>query len=178
MEITYLGNASFQLRGERVILVNPSQKPTADSIVLYSTRRNDGKQIVDGPGEYEIGGVLIITAAAGPKDFPTLVHSITLGDLNLVHLSAGGHDLSERAIEAMGKVDILLVQAEDTAAAQAAIQKLEPRVIIPFGSQALELCTALGVRQLRAESRFSWNGTTNSPKAVLLKPSAAKKRAA
>jgi len=178
MEIMYLGQASFQLRGERVVDVNPIQKPARGNIALYSTRQSTRQLVVDGPGEYEIGGVLIATAQAGSKDSGVLVHSVTMGNLNLVHLTVGGDDLSERALEDLGKVDILLVQADEVAEAQAAIQKLEPRVVIPFGSQAMELCIALGVPQPRTETRFSWNGTTNAPKAVLLKPSGAKRRAA
>jgi hypothetical protein len=178
MEIMYLGQASFQLRGERVVDVNPRQKPARTTIALYSTRQNRRQLVVDGPGEYEIGGILIATAQAGSQDSATLVHSITMGNLNLVHLTAGGNDLSERALEDLGKVDILLIQANEVVDAQAAIQKLEPRVVIPFGSQAMELCAALGVAQPRTETRFSWNGTTNIAKAVLLKPSGAKRRAA
>jgi hypothetical protein len=178
MEIMYLGQASFQCKGERVVDVNPLQKPARGTIALYSTRQNRPQLVVDGPGEYEIGGVLIATVQAGSKDSGLLVHSITMGNLNLVHLTASGNDLSERALEDLGKVDVLLVQADEVAETQVAIQKLEPRVVIPFGSQAMELCAALGVSQPRTETRFSWNGTTNVPKAVLLKPSGAKRRAA
>lgn len=177
MEITYLSGASFQIKADRIVALNPPQGIAAD-VVLHSARQNSSKHIVNGPGEYEISGVLIFTVEAGPKDSATLVHAIETGGVSIVHLGTPLHQLDKRALEALGRVDILLLNAEDLATAQEAVRDLEPRIVIPFGSRAPELCVALGVREPRAESRFSWNGLTTPPKAVLLKAPGARKRAA
>jgi L-ascorbate metabolism protein UlaG (beta-lactamase superfamily) len=177
MDITYLDGASFQVRAERLIAINPPNAAPAD-IVLHSKRQTRSKHIVNGPGEYEIGGVLIPTTEVGPKETPTLVHALDFDGMSVVHLGAAVPELDDRALDALGRVDVLLLNADDLKAAQAAVRDLEPRVVIPFGQRAAELCAALGVKERRAESRFSWNGVTNPPRAVLLKAPSTRKRAA
>ena len=177
MEIIYLDGATFQIKGDRTVTVNPPPAMAVD-IVLHSVRQKSSKQIVNGPGEYEIGGVLIATVEVGPRQAATLVHGVEVGGVNVVHLGMGEPELDERAFDALGAVDVLLVNADEPAAAQAAVRNLEPRIVIPFGPKAAELCAALGVKEPRAEPRFSWNGLSAAPKAVLLKATRSRKRAA
>jgi hypothetical protein len=88
------------------------------------------------------------------------------------------NELTEREVLALGKIDVLLLPADDLRAAQSLVTDLVPRVVIPFGANAAELCAALGVPGATLESRFAWNGTAATPRAVLLKPVAARRRAA
>ena len=178
MEITYLGNDAFRIRGERVITINSSRLSEPADIVLHSERKPESKQIVNGPGEYEIGGVLILTIQTGSREAGRLAHSIDLGDLTIVHLGSQVEELDERSVAALGRVDVLLVSSQDLAAARCSIQDLEPRVIIPFGPRAGELCAACGIAEPPVENRFTWNGTSTAPKAVLLRTPASKRRAA
>ena len=180
MDITYLGGASFLLKGERVVAINPAQKARAADVLLHSSRQHDRTLIVDGPGEYEIGGVLIVTEETGPRASGLFSHAVATQGLNVVHLGTRVHDLTERQITAFGPVDVLILSADDVQAAQKAVQALEPRVVLPFGPRATELSSALGARRLEPEARFSWNGSGTPPKVVLLKKKASggKKRAA
>jgi len=175
MDITYGGGASFLVKGERAVALNPAPQSPRTDIVLYSSRQGSG--IVDGPGEYEIGGVLIVTEEAGPRGCGALAHGVEIQGINVVHLGAQVHDLTERQTAAFGSVDVLILNADDPRAAQRAVQALEPRVVLPFGSKAAELCSELGARDLQPEARFTWSGGT-PPKVVLLKESESKKRAA
>lgn len=175
MDITYLGHSSFEVRGDVTVVIDPPSPRPAD-LTLYTKRQKDRRCLVNGPGEYEIGGILIVTAAAARSS--NLTHAIGLAGLNLVHLGVQIEPLHERDLEAIGKVDILLLSADDLPAAQKAVGILEPRVVLPFGTGASPLCAALGEREIQERARFSWNGVSPVPRAVLLKPSPATRRVA
>lgn len=165
MEITYQGGASFTLKGERVVAINPPRGYKAD-ISLYSSRQR-GKLLINGPGEYEVGGVLMVTAE--PRGSKGLVQSVCLDDLNIVHLGPDAGTLGPQELESLGRVDVLIVNADRPECARAAIRDLTPRVVIPFGARAVELCQSLQ-GQKEKPMRFSWNGLTKVPRALVLKP--------
>jgi hypothetical protein len=178
MDITYLGGHSFLLKGDCTLAINPPAGTPRQDITLHSGRKARSKEIVNGPGEYEIGGCLIVTLELGPRDASDLAHAIEIGGLHVVHLGTAIRPLNDRAVADLGRVDVLLVNTDDLRAAQTAVTDLTPRLVIPYGSHATELCTALGVKDARQQPRLSWNGSTPQPKAVLLKPAVAKRRAA
>jgi hypothetical protein len=176
MDITYAGGASFTVKGERTIAINPSGRDHGADIVLHSARQKRGKLIVNGPGEYEIGGVLIATVETGGK---TLVHAVEVDGVNIVHVGGDPAGLSERDLAVIGPVDVLLIEASDVKAAQTAVTSLTPRVIIPFGGHAAEVCATVGISGAEPQNRFSWNGVTTPAKAVLLKePGTRRKKSA
>jgi hypothetical protein len=174
MEIMYAGSDSFLIKGEQTVAINPVEKTSEANIVLRTDRKRSTKLIVNGPGEYEIGGVLIASIASGDR----MLHAVEVDGINIVHLVGYEKRLSEQDLETIGKVDVLLVGASDARLAQTAVSDLIPRVIIPFGPHAAEICAASGVKDAAAQSKFTWNGATTPPKAVLLKAPPPKKRAA
>lgn len=176
MEITYRGGRSFRISDERVVAINPPAR-TVD-LTLHSRRKDAAKQRVSGPGEYEIGGILIATVPVGPANSPTLAHAVDIEGTNVLYVDGEVDRLSADALLAIGTVDILIVEAEDLATAQKVAQDLTPRVVIPFGSKAAELCAALGVRDAQPTTKFTWNGSGKAAKAVLLKAPGRGKRAA
>lgn len=169
MEIVYGGKTAFTLRGSKSVSIDASD---AD-ITLFTRRQRSAALKLNGPGEYEVGGVLITTLDSGG----TLVHSITLDDVNVVHLSSRAA-LTDRDLAAIGRTDVLLVQTDDLRVAQAAVADLSPRVVIPFGTHAAALAASVGMKNLEPQRNFSWNGISASPKAVLLKEPAARRKAA
>lgn len=175
MDITYLGHTSFEFRADATVVIDPPSPRPAD-LTLYTSRQKGEHCLVNGPGEYEIGGILVVTAAAARS--PNLTHAIGLASLNLVHLGARIEPLHERDLEAIGKVDILLLPADELPTAQKAVGILEPRIVLPFGAGAALLCAALGERDVQEKARFSWNGVSPVPRAVLLKQSPATRRVA
>lgn len=170
MEITYGGKASFTLRGEKSVSIDGGE---AD-ISLFTTRQKKTALKVNGPGEYEVGGVLITSLELSG----TLLYAITLDDINVAHISTGTAGLTERDLAALGRIDVLLVHADDQKTAQEAIADLSPRVVIPFGPEAAAIAASLGIKNPEPQSRFSWNGVTAPPKAVLLREPASRKKAA
>jgi hypothetical protein len=171
MEITYAGANSFVLKGERTVVINPSASTERADIPLYTRRQKSKKLLINGPGEYEIGGVLVTSVALGDD----LVHAVEVDGINVLHLTGDARKLTDRDLSAIGKVDILLVEAAELKQAQNAVSDLTPRVVIPFGAHAAEVCATSGVKDAQPQARFTWNGVTAPARAMLLKEPAKKR---
>jgi hypothetical protein len=176
MEITYGGDARFKLAGSRTVSINGEPGDKSD-ISLFTRRQRGSRLRINGPGEYEISDVLIVTVPVGPSKSERWAHGVTLDDTRVLYLEGEVDALTETALLAIGPVDVLIIEAAKLPAAVKAAQDLTPRVVVPFGPHAAELCAALGVKDAAPIARLSLNGKT--PKAVLLKaPRTARKRTA
>lgn len=163
VEIIWLGQSCFRLRSREAVVITdpfgpgtPGQsaslgRATAD-IVTVSHHHPDHNNaaaiggdphVVDGPGEYEIKGVVITgirtfhDAESGKVRGKNTCYLIEMDDLVICHLGDIGHVLSTSQVEAMSSVDILLVPVgggPTINAAQAAevISLVEPKVVIPM----------------------------------------------
>ncbi len=167
MEITWLGYSCFRLKGKNsTVITDPyppdlgysMDKASADIITISHNHPNHSYvQAVSGtprhifrPGEYEIGGVLIIGissyhddengAALGKNN----VYVIEVDDVTVCHLGDLGHPLSAGQIEELGNIDVLLVPVGGTdtiGASQAAalVRSIEPKIVIPMHYKTLTL---------------------------------------
>jgi L-ascorbate metabolism protein UlaG (beta-lactamase superfamily) len=99
------------------------------------------QRILEGPGEYEIGGVFIVGSAMHnievdpPKR--NVAFTFDFDGLSVVHLGDLDHVPAQSTIEAMGNVDIALVPVGGGGglnATQAAevVGLLEPSIVIPM----------------------------------------------
>jgi L-ascorbate metabolism protein UlaG (beta-lactamase superfamily) len=162
-DIQYLGHASFRLRGrDGVVVMDPYDrsigldigKPTAHIVTISHTHPDHAnaaavrplrEQIftVDGPGEYEVGGVLI----SGVRTFHDKNHGADLGrntvyvvhldDVVFCHLGDLGHELTTHQIDEIGAVDVLFLpvgggETIGPAEAVSVISQLEPRIVVPM----------------------------------------------
>ncbi|MFN2145771.1 MAG: MBL fold metallo-hydrolase [Anaerolineales bacterium] len=160
MEITWYGHSCFRIteRSMATVVTDPfdhdaigySELQLKADIVTVSHEApghsnlkavKGGKWHITGPGEYEIGGVFLTGVPTGKSekdnngrnmmyvfdyDGVTLAH---LGDLNAV--------LNRKEVEALGKVDVLLVPVgggQGLAPAKAAevINLIEPGIVVPM----------------------------------------------
>lgn len=164
MEITYLGHSSFRIKGKKASLVtdpfDPSMVgikfPSNDAdIVTISHDHGDHnhvealknvKRVVNGPGEYEISGISIVGLASfhddkkGELRGKNTIYVIEVDGLRIAHLGDLGHTLSEKVLDAMGDVDVLLIPVggEYTVNAQVAAQvarDVEATITIPMHYQ-------------------------------------------
>jgi L-ascorbate metabolism protein UlaG (beta-lactamase superfamily) len=99
--------------------------------------------VVEGPGEYEVAGVTVLglptfhDSRQGELHGRNTVYVIELDDVRVCHLGDLGHALEADMLEALGKVDVLLVPVgggntlEAVGAAEVARQ-VEPRVVVPM----------------------------------------------
>ena len=156
MEITWLGRTSFRIRGrEGIVITDPAPpesgyqpgKLTANVVTL--SRRDDpafshvasvsGQPFVlDAPGEYEVGGVLVTgMATKGPSGTRNVVFIIELEGMRVAHLG----QLSEAGAKELDDVkgaDVLLLPVGGggsiTGATSADVMTtIDPKVAIPMG---------------------------------------------
>jgi L-ascorbate metabolism protein UlaG (beta-lactamase superfamily) len=167
MEIKYFGYSFFRLKGKEMVLCTDpfddslglKVPPQASDIVLFSSpaKIELGKAInqtasreklfmVDGPGEYEVGGVFIL----GNQSEKSTVYVITMDGLRLVFLGGLTEKLTDKQIEEIDVVDILFLpvgdrkMALDTKKAAEITNQIEPKIIIPMSYQIPGLKVELG----------------------------------
>ncbi len=157
MEITWLGHSCFRLKGKgAALLTDPFDastgyilgRPTAD-VVTVSVDQPDHNHVVDvageptiidGPGEYEVSGVLITgisSPATGEPPGRNTIYVMEMDDLRLCHLGNPRQVPKSDTVEAIGAVDILMVpvgghDTMDAPQALEAISVLQPKVVIPM----------------------------------------------
>jgi L-ascorbate metabolism protein UlaG (beta-lactamase superfamily) len=171
MEIMWLGYSCFRLKGKSVTVVTDPcppdsgyslEKLSANIVTVSHNHINHSYlQGVSGeprrilaPGEYEVGGVLIIglpsfhDAENGKILGKNTVYAIEIDDVTICHLGDIGAPLSAAQIEELGNVDVLLVPVggvNTISAAQAAalVRNIEPKIVIPMHYKTLTLTKEL-----------------------------------
>lgn len=162
-DIQYLGHSCFRLRGrDGIIICDPfdrsvgldlgrptahivtsSQNHPAHNNVAAVKPVRDSIFLIDGPGEYEVRGVLVTGVRSTPPDeqkarygFNTLF-VIHLDDIAFCHLGNLHEELTRTQLEEIGNVDVLFVPVgggETIGPGEAAgvIGQIEPRLVIPM----------------------------------------------
>ncbi len=161
MKIKYLGHASFLLRFKTAKLITdpfdpkmvglPFPRQEAD-IVTISHQHEDHNRadlvkgeplVIDLPGEYEKKGVRIkgfLTyhdKKKGAERGENIIFKIESEGISILHCGDLGHVLSDEQVEALGKVDILLVPVGgfytiEPEEAVELVNKIEPAIVIPM----------------------------------------------
>ena len=161
MDISWLGHASFKIKGKAATVVTDPYddqiglklpKVEAD-IVTVSHDHYDHNAVskvlanpfvVSGPGEYEIKGVNIIGVFSfhdnkkGVLRGRNTLYNIKIENINIAHLGDLGQDeLTGEQIENLGNVDIVLIPVGsvytiDASTAAKIVAALEPSIIIPM----------------------------------------------
>ncbi len=158
MDVTWLGQSCFRLRGRNAAVVTdpyppalgPRLKLDGDLVTVSHGHENHSHvqsvkdaRVIDGPGEYEVSGITILglptfhDASTGAEHGRNTVFVIELDDVRVCHLGDLGHPLDDRALEVIGNVDVLLVPvgggcALDGAKAAEVVRQLEPRYVVPM----------------------------------------------
>lgn len=162
MEITWYGHSCFRLteRGLATIVTDPFDsnvigyeplKLKADIVTVshhapghdYVQAVKGYRHLIDGPGEYEIGGVFITgvqTDGYGKKNTDRPRNTLYVFDymgLNIAHLGDLHTVPSQTEIEALGTVHVVLIpvgggQGLNAAKAAEVVSLLEPNLVIPM----------------------------------------------
>jgi len=125
-------------------------RPEADVVLLSSDRAGSvtaegiaGQPVViSGPGEYDVKGIGIRgipsyhDAEQGKALGRNTIYILDIEGVSICHLGCLGHTLSERQVDDIGNVDVLLVPVggERTINAKAAVEvvnEIEPRLVVP-----------------------------------------------
>lgn len=157
MELTWYGLSCFRIteRKHAAIVTDPFDRSTGlpelklkADVVTVSHKASghnhavaiSGKQhVVDGPGEYEIGGVFITGIATFHKnnDLRNVIYVFDFKGLTVAHLGDMQEVPTQKQIEALEQVNILLVPVgagKSLNAPQAAelVSMLEPNIVVPM----------------------------------------------
>ena len=163
MEITWLGHSCFRLRGrEAAIVTDPCAKstgysvgrPAADIVTVSHDHPGHNNvaavtgspRVVQGPGEFEIAGVLIMGIRTyhdeekGERLGKNTAYVLEMDDLRICHLGDLGHVPTPEQVEELSGIDILLAPVGgnntiDAAAAVETVSLLEPKLVLPMHYQ-------------------------------------------
>ena len=165
VEIEYFGLSAFRLRGKGVTVVtDPYGRDTGlklprltAEIVTVShdhfdhnfieavsgTAKRSRPLVVAAPGEYEAEGVSIYgfpswhDETLGAERGKNTVFAIYIDGVRVAHLGDLGHILTDKQVEAVGKVDVLLLPVGGmytigVKEAMKVIKSLSPSVVVPM----------------------------------------------
>lgn len=148
MEVTYHGLSCVRLRGrETSVLLDPPQAQLPGlaranvSLVVRTEGATDADllrarpghvQEVSGPGEFEVLGVSVLGV---PADGVTVMR-VTIDEVRVVSTGKLHRQLGEDEIDALGRVDVLVVPVgggDALSAGDAAklVRALEPAIVVP-----------------------------------------------
>lgn len=165
MNIQYYGHSCFKIttkpagrgQGDIIIFLDPFDKriglrpPQGQAdLVLVTHEHSDHNNaealkgepaVINIPGEYSVKGVNIIGLASehGPTKNPVIntIYVLESEDLKICHLGDLGGDLSEKQLEEVDGVDVLMIPVGGNYTINAKkavelIKKIEPAIIIPM----------------------------------------------
>lgn len=161
MEIVYLGHACFKLKSsDTKILIDPFDpkmvgirmpREEVDGVLIthhhqdhsYIEAARGYRKIVDGPGEYEIGGISIFGFPTyhddkdGKERGENTIYLIEAEGIRVLHLGDLGHILSEKQVELVGNVNVLMLPVGDKYSlgpkeAGKVVADIEPQIVIPM----------------------------------------------
>ncbi len=167
MEITYIGHSCFKIKDKTISLVidpyNPKigyklPKLSSDVVLVthdhfdhnYIEGVSDYRLLVDGPGEYEVGGCFIYGKSVdhdeknGEERGKVTMYLITIDDFNILHLGDLGRELTQEEMQKIPNVDVLMIPVGnkytiDEKAAVKVISSLEPSFVIPMHYKTSDL---------------------------------------
>jgi len=161
MDIVWLGHSSFKISfSSAKAITDPFNKTSVGinfskeeaDIVTVSHDHDDHnsvdsvgsvKRVINGPGEYEIEGVSVIGIASfhddnkGADRGKNTMYVFEADGLRLAHLGDLGHKLSEKQIDNLGDIDILMlpvggVYTIDSKTAADVARSIEANIIVPM----------------------------------------------
>lgn len=161
MVITWYGQACFRIQsGDKTLVIDPFSKsigltpPNVQADVVFVTHEHSDHNnikalrgdpfIINGPGEYDIKGIKARGIESfhdneeGAKRGHNTLYFIELEDVRILHMGdIGQHSLREEQVQAMGRVDVLMIPVGGnfTIAAREAVNianSLEPGIVIPM----------------------------------------------
>lgn len=168
MEITWIGHSCFRLRGrDATVITDPCPRSsgyavgrvTAELVTVSNPHPNHSAtgevggepMVVNGPGEYEVRGILLTGVRTGPRrgrgdSVGNTAYVISVDDVTVCHLGDLASLPTGEQIELLKEADVLLVPVGGhctigAAEAVEVISQIEPKLVIPM-HYATEASTA------------------------------------
>lgn len=155
MEITLQSQDSLKIRGKQAALfINPQDKTSQYNAVILlgnpskaSLKIKEDVVVIDGPGEYEAGGIKITGTFVGEKT----VFSISIDGIELL---LGDRDALDQAHQKLKEHNVLLVRASSHGSASFA-SSLGINATVFFGEFAREVSDSLGKDSKKDLNKYS-----------------------
>lgn len=156
MDIVEVGKNSIKIRGKNIAFaVDPSKetpKTSADAIVLLNGYENidisrvvDSRIIINGAGEYEVGGAKI-SGTTTPKG---TLYKLSIDGITVI---LGG--ACETKAEGFSSCQVLLINT-DSELSESFVTALEPRIAVLYGDSKKEAAKTLGAENIPSVSKIT-----------------------
>ena len=161
MDITYLGHSSFKIKSKNASIITDPFSPekvglkypkiSADIVTVSHDHDDhnkadlvkDTRMVIKNPGEYEVMGISIVGISTfhddkkGTLRGKNTIFVIEIEDIRVAHLGDLGHVLSEKTIDKIGDVDILLIPIGgeytiNSSQSAQIVRDMEPNIAIPM----------------------------------------------
>lgn len=161
MDISYLGHACFTIKSRQTrLLIDPFDPkmvgiplPIQEAdVVLVSHSHPDHsfvervrgyRKLISFPGEYEVGGISIFGYSTfhdkkgGAERGKNTIYLIESEGIKVLHLGDLGHVISDKLLEEIGEVNVLIVPVGDKYSlgpkeAVEMVKLIEPQIVIPM----------------------------------------------
>lgn len=152
MEIALVAKDSLRIKGKQASLfVDPSEKVVYTAALLIrlpieSVQLYDDAVIMNGPGEYEVGGIKI----SGMRSEGAMVYSLRIDGVSVL---VGRIQTLEKLQQKLGEHQIV-VAYEDSVGNASFITSLATNVVIFYGDKAREIATSLGKENVTEASKY------------------------
>jgi hypothetical protein len=116
--------------GERPLVVFPADTaPQKGSIVLLANPQEKSlEEVVSWPGEYNEAGISI--HGIGHGEGQQVSYVVEVEGVRIAFLSSPLQDWTDKQLESVGDIDVLVLPADDAKVAQKLIDEFDPRVLI------------------------------------------------
>lgn len=161
MDIYCSNPTSVRLRGKKTVLViDPTASVEADAVLLTGknlphvqpAKVKNARVTVDGPGEYEVGGVSIVGKALGE----VTTYYIKIDGMTILHLGSIDKPLSDTDFDTYPSIDVLLVPVMREVSEMVA--KFEPKVVVPIAfdqASLAEFLKEMGKDGIKSQPKLS-----------------------
>lgn len=213
MDIDWYGHSCFRLRERGVTVVCDPYSKESTGLALPKIRAdivtisralpdrddNVGKlvagepKVLHGPGDYEVRQVLVTGLPTSHNGRRNVAFFLGFGGLTVGHLGELGQAPSQRLVEELGDIDVLLApvsgpQTPDVSRIAEVISLLDPRIVVPMHyvhetlqSESAEspepvarFLTELGISdpEVTDTLKLTKHGLSEETQVVLLRPNA------
>jgi L-ascorbate metabolism protein UlaG (beta-lactamase superfamily) len=155
MEIQYLGQSCFKIKGKAASIITDPYKFKESKVKLPSGEVHivtvssadidrDIKEIegspleLPGPGEYEVRGVRVLGISTAEKDVKNTVFIYDIDGVSVLHTGNLNRKLTDKEVEAMGDIDILIVPTDKDFVSEV-VSMTEASIVIPMYSSKEDL---------------------------------------
>jgi hypothetical protein len=153
MEISLLSKTSLRIKGKRsVIAIDPQDKTTSNAAILLSMPRAKANTydaetvIINGPGEYEIGGIKIKGTVSGND----VIYFLSVDGISIL---IGKIESLDKMQQKLQENNIVLALS-DMVLPASFLTSLASNALIFYGEKAFEISQSFGKNDLKPIQKY------------------------